>query len=222
MKGFEIEGKLDVLTDLQQASRLVSQLYRHFDQDEGNFVITPGFTSVNSQSTMGTYVFDREHPGIEGKMLVGLDAKYSTKMTSVEDSNGVLVRHEEKGERFEYNRQHARDAMKGMDLAGKTQRIRRAFYLSSRETGRVYKLSIDFNWKLPIQENDFFSQLEVEYTGIPTQQYPGIAEPGAPNFEAIKKETGKLTDDIKKHLERLGIPFGKGQRKVDMLAADHT
>lgn len=219
LKGYEIEGKLDILTDLQQASRLVSQLYRHFDQEDHDFIITPGFSSTNSQSTMGTYVIDPEHPSIEGKMLVGLEAKYSTKMVSVEDSNGVLVRHEEKGERFEYNRQKAREVMKGMEIAGKTQRIRRAFYLSSRETGRVYKLSIDYNWKLPVQENDFFSQLEVEYTGIPSQQFEGISEPGTPAFDAIKKETSKLTDDIMRHLVRLGIPYGKGQRKVDMLSA---
>jgi hypothetical protein len=218
LKGYEIEGKLDILTDLQQSSRLVSQLYRHFDQEDHDFIITPGFSSTNSQSTMGTYVIDPRHPGIEGKMLVGLEAKYSTKMVSAEDSNGVLVRHEEKGDRFEYNRQKAREIMKGMEIAGKTQRIRRAFYLSSRETGRVYKLSIDYNWKLPIQEKDFFSQLEVEYTGIPTQQFEGISEPGTPTFEAIKKETSKLTDDIKQHLDRLGIPYGKGQRKVDMLS----
>lgn len=220
LKGYEIEGKLDILTDLQQSSRLVSQLYRHFDQEDDDFIITPGFSSTNSQSTMGTYVLDRDHPGIEGKMLVGLEAKYSTKMVSEEDSNGVLVRHEEKGERFEYNRQKAREVMKGKDIAGKTQRLRRAFYLSSKESGRVYKLSIDYNWKLPIQENDFFSQLEVEYTGIPTQQFEGISEPGMSTFEAIRKETSKLTDDIKQHLDRLGIPYGKGQRKSDMLNQD--
>jgi len=215
----EVESKIDILTDLQHASRLVSQLYRHFDQEDGVFTITPGFDWVNSQSVMGTYVVDPNDTIREGKLLVGLEAKYSTKRTVAEDSNGVLVRQEDKGSRFEFNRQKAREALRGMETAGKTQRIRRAFYLSSKETGRVYKLSIDFNWKLPIQEDDFFSQLEVEYTGIPVDQFTGSVGTGTPQFEAIKKETNQLTDEIRSYLERWDIPFAKGQRKVDMLAA---
>lgn len=215
----EIESKIDILTDLQHASRLVSQLYRHFDHEDGDFIITPDFGWVNSQSVMGTYVVDPHDANIEGKLLVGLDAKYSTKKTLAEDSNGVLVRQEDKGSRFEFNRQKARGVMRGMEIAGKTQRIRRAFYLSSKETGRVYKLSIDFNWKLPIQEDDFFSQLEVEYTGIPVEQFTGSVGPRTPQFEAIKAETNLLTDEIRSYLERWDIPFAKGQRKVDMLAS---
>lgn len=218
LKEHEVESKLDILTDLQHASRLVSQLYNHFDQDDGNFVITPHFGWVNSQSVMGTYVLDPHDPNREGKLLVGLDAKYSTRKLLAEDSNGVLVRQEDKGSRFEYSRQQAREAMQDMQIAGKTQRIRRAFYLSSKITGRVYKLSVDFNWKLPIQEDDFFSQLEVEYTGIPVDKFSGSVDQGTPQFEAIKAETNSLTDEITLHLNRWNIPYNKGQRKVDMLS----
>lgn len=218
LKEYEVESKLDILTDLQHASRLVSQLYNHFDQDDGNFVITPHFGWVNSQSVMGTYVLDPHDPNREGKLLVGLDAKYSTKRLLAEDSNGVLVRQEDKGSRFEYSRQQAREAMLDMQIAGKTQRIRRASYLSSKTTGRVYKLAVDFNWKLPIQEDDFFSQLEVEYTGIPTEKFSGSVNPKTPEFEAIKAETNSLTEEITGHLDRWGIPYDKGQRKVDMLS----
>ncbi len=218
LKGLEIETKFDLSSDLQRSSALVSQLYQYFDGVSTGYMITPGFRYVNSQSTMATYARDPHNKDREGKLLIGLDAKFSTKQI-VSVDHGLIVRKEEKGNRFEYNAKQVREQLKGLEKIGKTQRIRRAFYIISQETHRVFKVSIDFNWKLPIQEKDFFSQLEIEYTGMSDGHRTDIQSNDAV-YDVITSEVKKIGDEVQSYLVQAGIPHTEGIRKLDHLTSN--
>lgn len=218
LPNLEIEVKVDVLTNVARTFQFVTDAFNYFNTDSLSFTITPGFHWINSQSTMARYGRNTTNPNSENKLLVGLNAKYSEK-TTLESDNGILVRTEYKGSQFEFNRADAREKMRDTIVVGNTQRIRRAFYISSQKTERVYKVSVDFNWKLPIQDNDFFSQLEVEYTGIPVKLFQGSTEYCSPTFDEIKKEVGQVRDEIVHLMESLGISQKVGSSKVQMLTS---
>ncbi len=219
LPGYEIEAKMDLLTDVPQATRFVSSLFEYFDHEDDAFHITPGFHVVNAQSTMATYLEDPNDRTKEGKLLIGPEAKFSSKrILEQDDKTGLLVRSEEKGEQFSYERKKARQVLEGMNIVGKTQRIRRAFYISSLVTDRVYKVAVDFNWTLPIQDNQFFSQVEVEYTGIPMGQYRDGGKIDDAHADQIKHEVVLAMQAITRNAEKLGINYQVGGRKVDILA----
>ncbi len=167
IKDYELESKLELHTsDFIRIHDVFTLLYVHFNQpDKVGFRVTPKFPFINSQSTISTYLYDPKNPDREGKILVGLQAKYSQKQ-HIATYNGVFIREEQKGKKFPFERRKIKQLIQesGLTKAGTTLRIRRAFYVTSSD-GRVFKISLDFNWLLPRLNNDFFSQIEVEYTG---------------------------------------------------------
>lgn len=218
LPGYEMEAKMDLMSDVPHVTQFVGDLFTHFDTDHSQFVITPGFRYVNSQSTMATYLTDPQDAAREGKLLVGLEAKFaSKKIVEQDEQTGLFVRTEDKGERFEYDRSKARQALEGMIVGGKTQRIRRAFYISSRASDRVYKVSVDFNWRLPVQDNRFFSQVEVEYTGIPVEQYAHTLSLDDKQTQAIKDEITHAMGEINEVADEKQLAHRVGGRKVDSL-----
>ncbi len=222
IEGFELESKFDIRTDnFPLINKVFGEMFTHFQkpQKKGHF-LTPQFQVLNSQSTISTYLHKKGSPREEGKILVGLQAKYSSKQL-VEQRGNVLVRREQKGTPFAFNRQRVRELIHVNELikSGQDLRIRRAFYITS-SSGRVFKISLDFNWPLPQINGAFFAQLEVEYTG----RY------GSPSGDTTKSniineiiyEIEKINQEIQDFFTSKGIQISAGRRKVDIFSTLKT
>ncbi len=212
--GFEFETKINLNVERGSGNHVLALLYQHFDESDGEYVITPGYRFFNTQTSINEYGHPEEDLGLEKKVILGIGSiKVDTKILL--ETGDVLIRREEKGKRFEYDRRAVLEALEGK-VAGKILRIRRDFYVMSQATRRVYKISVDMNRVLPAVTGKEFTQLEIEYTGVRNK----FEQP--PPFEmvkeTIKKEIGQLRVDIIGQLEEIGIGFdSSGGRKVDIL-----
>jgi hypothetical protein len=214
LPGEELEIKLNIAEPLA-ATQYLGVLYNAVEnpQNSTGFYVSPPYPVFTSQTTINQYFVKPHQPEIEQKMVLRLGRyKYSRKDPS--DNVGVVYsRHEDKGVVHDYTRASMRRDRADFQSVGKILRIKNAFWVYS-PTGKVYKVSVDIDRKLPFVLEQVFCQLEVEYTGS-TRNNPGNSS------HVIRSIVLQELVDLKKHIERIlvknGVKFCDGERKVDIL-----
>lgn len=212
-QGIEIESKIDVNSNVEGAFELFHQILGHFQNDESAFEMIPTFPYVNSQTSINTYGYDPANPDSEFKLMVGPQRAKIGSKDRIDEVNGVHIRTEEKENlKFEFNRQKAREVVKGKKKTGKIQRIRRSFYILSKATKRAFQVAVDFNWRQPSTDNNFFSQVEVEYVATMATNLDQSA-----TMYDIADEVRLVMQEIRASVNDSDLLTDKSSRKVDLL-----